>query len=879
MKSVCNLLFFVMSALLKLEKLLSNSPNQEVQVQIIVEITSILSNNSFPDVVHGCLRLLSSLFYTCTNYMRQLIVKTLALVEHFDFQTSSSFEEVQTFIIDSLAQVIESNDPIARGFALQALSCLSSMFHARDDVQFQVLERLESTHSFEAHSALICVKKVAAMSESHAEAVLQRASKILHGSGGDAFKVSLLEVLGCLTHSVSLAKRSRTCILSFIEEVPKESFVYVGLSSSSLISQTCFTGLPEQVDVVWRHFMSDPRPKIRLQCLRCLFRLAKNGVLLGADFRCSSLLKMLEQKESAFLHPAILAVLAMICRQDWKVDHDTKNAAKFLRSKDQRSRCWSLRFLLGAAMEFASPAALLFKYLEDGMKREDFALRSVFLSACLALCSKKVSSHSPDMPQKMISMLLKGCKGAKASHAFALLHTVSVAVCSAKPSAKVKQEICETSAKLAESTESSPLAFAAAIIAYLRSVDDSVTELDKLSYAIKLASARSSESAEWRWALYCVAKESSVLGYHLHSIYAHLASFPAMLRFNKWLLMLSEMGKAESDISRLAHFVNAVCAFKRAQGLLLSCASHAIQKGSTLSSTQTVSRSSSMQFQKLFVDWKTRLLESSLFRKDCWTRLADDARNMCRMFPDMDGRSELFLRNASAVCFFIANGMPPFSEVFVEGGGALLGDQNDLMGRLKHLVTQNNGKNLDVREVRFALLLSLSKIPRYFFRTQPKISAQLSIVKPKSPQDMSEFQELSLPDTTHVFTVDGVIITNNGKKMAEEEEEKTAFNGKRFKRAEVEVSIFWTSEKTSLIARLLACETDVRQRRANLMSKKTYSSQSLAGNSFSVVILCTFEAPKNEHVLRFVVSLIDENDVKWSNIALETIPCAQLLDK
>ncbi len=92
---------------------------------------------------------------------------------------------------------LDSNDPVARSLTLEALGHLSCLLGSRDDVQFRILERLDSTSHLEAMAALFAVERMLPLSESFAAALVKRALPLIDSDKtANAFKLGLIRVLG-----------------------------------------------------------------------------------------------------------------------------------------------------------------------------------------------------------------------------------------------------------------------------------------------------------------------------------------------------------------------------------------------------------------------------------------------------------------------------------------------------------------------------------------------------------------------------------------------------------------------------------------------------------------------------------------------------------
>ena len=742
---------------------------------------------------------------------------------------------------------------MARGLALQALGHLCTLVRHQDDVQFRVLERLSSDNVFETQSALFCIGRLVALSEPFAEAVLRSAPPLLEDAAlGDQFKLGLLRVLGGMGgHREAVASKVRALSISFMQSHPREDFVVGSLATLSRVSDL---HAEEHVSLLWEHLLADPRPRVRLACLRGLFALAHRAPHHG-DHRPALLLALLPQQSPA-IQAAMLAVLAMLARF-WHaavslVALDTAPLDPLLVSPDARVRLWALRALAGAAAFSAASARQLFGFVSTVMVTEAQSARSPLLSACLSLCSREVARHSPDLGAKVVAVLLRSAKQPHREDAWALVHVLSLAVRRDAGPPALEGELED----LVRHFSGDPACFTAAMVALVRvarAVNERghVVQDGRYSALLQPQQGLATTDGDWTWAWYRVAREAASAGLHkvASGMFGLVAQFPVSDRFRCWLVFLTEATRAESHL-QVSDLTEAVVSWRRAVTAVAAAGPPAMQQSAATAAVQTIARSSAMTFQKRYAKWRLGVAEASASRSDLWLALAHEAVTLSQSFPDLPVATVTTLKECADCCAAI-------------GGRAVGRAERDssLVSQLHAaLAGPNHAGRADMLNAFH--VASASSFPRYFFKTDPTTSVELAIAKPKASNDMMEISLFNASDTGHIVTIDGVIRQSGARRPPR------VFSG-----VELEVSVVWSAEKPSVAARLLCCERAV----GTVLSRQCCKSR-VTGGSFSTLTVLTFpNHPKQQHLISIRVSLIEaETQVRFDNVALVTLAISML---
>jgi hypothetical protein len=745
---------------------------------------------------------------------------------------------------------------VARGLALQALGHLSNIVRKQDDVHFRVLDRLTSSNQFESQSALFCISHLAAVSESFSAAVLRIAPGLLaEENAGSAFKIGLVSVLGEMRHS-SLCGLAREHVMTFLSSHLNEDFVVAGLRALTRISDM---QAENHVEFLWQQFLSDPRPRVRLMCLRGLFAMAARAPHHG-DHRPALVVSFLRTPQPPAMQAALLAVFAMIARH-WRANGrlsavDTSSIAAMLGAgiTDARVAVWALRALSGAAAVFAPSAEQLRAHVIAELKRpttlQSQKKRSVLLEACVLLCSERVSQHSPDCPALVLKALLDAAASLNGDGSAAVLHALSMAVTRAPLRAAQAVLGEDRLSTLAFAHVASPMEFAAVVVTMIRlfvlfdGKGSAVVEYGKLASVLRQVEPLVTQSAEWRWWWYCVAREAAVCGMHGVSapMFALLSMFPDSDACRSWLLFLSDMSEAERQAQKQQTTEAAVLA-RRALVSLGSVCNVVTQQSASVVSVQAFSRSNSMMLQRRFAKWRLGVFEAGIRRGDLWQALGLEAEALASAVVDMTNGCSLFLQDCASCCFAIS-------------GAAVLSRPDEKPQWISKLRSSLSSAPSSVG-VLSAFYAASSLLPRDLFQTRVSVEVELSVGKLKVPTEMSELNIHNSNDTGHVVTIDGVVLKQGAR---------------GFKSVVLTVSVIWAPEKPSVTARMLCCEKRV----GNVLSTQNFTGRVFNG-SFSVQTLLTFSGqPKNQHVILLRVALEAETGKLFENVGLDCVAFSQL---
>ena len=768
---------------------------------------------------------------------------------------------------------------MARGLTLAALGHLASLIKDQDNVHFRILERLESQHPMEQESVLYCIGRLVALNVTVARAFLQRSPAILaNESVGDRFKLGVIRVLARVPHSdATVSSEARRQLVELMQRVPKEDFVVGALEALSRSAVDSFLFTEPQLGLLWEHLLSDPRLRVRLTCVRGLVAVARASPYLG-NFRSQTALQLLAVETNLTIQTALLALVATLARH-WHLEnvaYDTKSIVHCLQTLANHPRAvtWALRALAAAAGVSPDSAKQLRDHIASTLPTVECRKRDAFLTAALALCGSDVATHSPGLGEEILSMLLHACSGTGTEKTLALLHAVSCGIGNIVTFARAEyfsdrlallaQQLLTADAVVEELASQ---CFASAVISHLRSVPLVIVGGDitrsfgsLVEPLMKQAGVWGSRSGHWRWASYCIAKEAVLLGLVVPAIqiFGRLAQdpLPESSRVRNWLLFLAEWSRGEAQ-AQAGNFIDAGMIMHRSMVLLVAGGPPAaIQTGSTavsaLAAAQilipTNSRARCMAFAKRFCAWKLALVEAAPTRPNTWVQLGGEALQLSIMFPDMTGGAcRQYLRDAASCCFAIG-GSKSKCEQDGRQARAETGKQT-LLSRLRSAL-DGGQRPADIKD---ALLVAASVMPRYFFHIQPTFWVELAFGKPVV-EDAGSL--LYSADTGHVVSIDGIVHRRAHQRPCVA--------------VEIAMKVIWSSsEKASVVSRQLAGGSSIRKSQ-RVVTERIYSFP-IVSDSFNTAALVSMPLePRNGHVVLVNVTLIDSDGFRWENVACES---------
>lgn len=768
---------------------------------------------------------------------------------------------------------------MARGLTLEVLGHLASLLGARDDVQYRVLERLDSSHHLETAAALYAAQRVMPLSEPFTQALVKRAPQLLQGAHtSTSLQVRLLAVLGsCGAHA---APAARAILQSELERSLGEAHTTQTLAS---LTRLALLGGASHIDAhaqcLMRTAHVDGRPRVQLaaaQGLALLVRRAPQRMLPHS----STILALVAAHAGAesvreSVLAALVAVVAFLARH-WptaRAEYDTEPLASLLAAPSPRVRLWTLRALGCAALAFPRAAEQLGAYCCAQVTRADASLlgSSGVLRACLMLMGsdawaprvfEALVARSASMPQLLPCL-------AVAARSYATHLRLRGAMVAPELVVQLSAR-ADAAIVLGEHGHS---AFAAALVCLIRVGAVASVLGDLIGRA---ARAHCDAHPPWRWALYRVARQASTrLGLHdaTAAVWQQLVPYVSWEAHQKWLLALLALSRSEAARSA-GHWSDACMHSRRALVLLAACSGQYMTATSaTAGGVSSVHRALPFRFQRLWIEWRIGVLECAPERLPLLRELADVA--AMREFVDVDDSTALYAAHAQWCLSALASGSPTDDACVPLPNGkptvAVTPLSTHYLPALRAALVEplSAAQRADLLH---GFRAATAALPPYFFTPVPRVHVEVTIVKP-----LAVVEGLSSSSTSGFsLVVDGII--------------RTAGSTSRFrpKSVELTVSVLQSSDKArlvsaewmcllfffaqitassscSLICRLLAACPRVptaAMQHITALSSQLYRTPLISGESFRVPVLVSLpDQPRSQYVVQLSVTVVDARHV------------------
>ncbi|VVC87083.1 unnamed protein product [Leptidea sinapis] len=247
------------SALTELDKGLRSGKVGE-QCEAIVRFPRLFEKYPFPILINSSFLKLADVFRMGNNFLRLWVLRVCEQSEkHLD-----KILNVDEFL-RRVYSVLHSNDPVARALTLRTLGAVAGIIPERQNVHHAIRRGLESHDNVEVDAAIYATTRFAAHSNTGAErrAKLVRALRTVHGGAVRAEGVLKL-------------------LRSLLEKFPSSSSVRAAITALTAIATDTVVHVPDQVDLLIKLAMNDPRSAVRRSALMGLRKLAEHAALWNA---------------------------------------------------------------------------------------------------------------------------------------------------------------------------------------------------------------------------------------------------------------------------------------------------------------------------------------------------------------------------------------------------------------------------------------------------------------------------------------------------------------------------------------------------------------------------------------------------------------------
>ena len=280
------------------------------QAEAIVRFPRLFAKYPFPILINSALLKLADVFRQGCNFLKLCVLCVVRQSErHLDKITN-----VDEFVKRVFA-VIHSNDPIARALTLRTLGAVAPIIPERKQVHHNIRQALDSQDSIEIRAAIYAASRFAARSKNFAVNMCEKISAMIKGySTPPEMKLRLIPMFQHMHHDAITAQMVRQTCIQMLPGYPSEEFVLVTLRTLTRLSAHTLVDVPDQVELLLKYLVEDPRKAVMRQTLADLrFLCTEERAHLWSSLNISSLLSFAEKSTEHEGNEAIIGALSILC--------------------------------------------------------------------------------------------------------------------------------------------------------------------------------------------------------------------------------------------------------------------------------------------------------------------------------------------------------------------------------------------------------------------------------------------------------------------------------------------------------------------------------------------------------------------------------------
>ncbi|XP_050678787.1 integrator complex subunit 7 [Leptidea sinapis] len=265
------------SALTELDKGLRSGKVGE-QCEAIVRFPRLFEKYPFPILINSSFLKLADVFRMGNNFLRLWVLRVCEQSEkHLD-----KILNVDEFL-RRVYSVLHSNDPVARALTLRTLGAVAGIIPERQNVHHAIRRGLESHDNVEVDAAIYATTRFAAHSNAFAVAMCNKLSDMVEcESTGAERRAKLVRALRTVHGGAVRAEGVLKLLRSLLEKFPSSSSVRAAITALTAIATDTVVHVPDQVDLLIKLAMNDPRSAVRRSALMGLRKLAEHAALWNA---------------------------------------------------------------------------------------------------------------------------------------------------------------------------------------------------------------------------------------------------------------------------------------------------------------------------------------------------------------------------------------------------------------------------------------------------------------------------------------------------------------------------------------------------------------------------------------------------------------------
>ena len=285
------------------------------QSEAIVRFPRLFAKYPFPILINSALLKLADIFRQSSNFIKLCVLRVVQQSErHLDKITN-----VDEFV-KRISTVLHSNDPVARALTLRMLGSMAVIIPERKQAHHSVrnaLEHSQDSNNVEFQAAIFAAGKFAEYSENFSVNVCSKITEMVRSHSTPLeMKLKLISVFQHMRKidASTAAMVRQTLIEDMLPDYPAQEFVLVTLHTLTLLSAHTLIDVPDQVELLLKHLIADPRSTVKRWVLADLRFLAnENRAHLWSKENIGSVIAFAESCDNSKDISILSGSLSILC--------------------------------------------------------------------------------------------------------------------------------------------------------------------------------------------------------------------------------------------------------------------------------------------------------------------------------------------------------------------------------------------------------------------------------------------------------------------------------------------------------------------------------------------------------------------------------------
>ncbi|KYQ92855.1 armadillo-like helical domain-containing protein [Tieghemostelium lacteum] len=250
------------------------SGNLGDQVESILFYGHLIKHHPTSMVINSVIFKLSDIFRNTNNCtVKYRILKVFQECSQELTQRLSNQEEV----LKRIHSVILSNDPVARSLALRLLGSVPDLIADKLYIHHSIRSCLASAHDqVEVEATIFIMDKLCEISPQFSQSVIQKVNTAIQNlETPPSIKLKYIRLFRHMHHSTTTSSQSRDILQQLLDLYPSVTFINVILDTLTNLSLKHILFIDDQILLLNRYALNDPRSRVKVLSLKSLERLAR----------------------------------------------------------------------------------------------------------------------------------------------------------------------------------------------------------------------------------------------------------------------------------------------------------------------------------------------------------------------------------------------------------------------------------------------------------------------------------------------------------------------------------------------------------------------------------------------------------------------------